>query len=150
VIADAVTARERLSYQNKTIVVDDSRDGSRPANDFAADEAKILRVAERWRMTNSIGPLRWYAVLAVVFFGIVPAVMVTLLVAGGKTPGQVGFLLIGGIPLVLAAIFYVVRGLAAGSDPELAARLLNRSMALVAGADVLLLGGNALIRMATS
>ena len=100
-------------------------------------------------MTNSIGPLRWYAVLAVVFFGIVPAVMVTLLVAGGKTPGQVGLLLIGGIPLVLAAIFYMVRGLASGADPELAGRLLNRSMALVAGADVLLLGGNALIRMAS-
>ena len=101
-------------------------------------------------MADSIGPLRWYAVLAVVFFGIVPTVMVTLLVIGGKTPGQVGLLLIGGIPLVLASIFYAVRGLTTGSDPELAARLLNRSMALVAGADVLLLGGNALIRMATS
>lgn len=101
-------------------------------------------------MANSIGPLRWYAVLAVLFFGIVPAVMVTLLVLDGKTPGPVGLLLIGGIPLVLAAIFYVARGLAVRSDPEVAARLLNRSMALVAGADVLLLGGNALIRMATS
>ncbi|WP_229070039.1 hypothetical protein [Actinoplanes sp. DH11] len=100
-------------------------------------------------MTNSLGPLRWYAGLAVVFFGIVPAVLVTLLVIDGKTPGQVGLLLIGGIPLVLAAIFFAVRGFAAADGPEQAARHLNLSMALVAGADVLLLGGNALIRMAT-
>ena len=100
-------------------------------------------------MTNSIGPLRWYAVLAVVFFGIVPAVMVSMLVAQGRAPAQVGLLLIGGIPLVLAAIFSMLRGLT-GADLELSARRLQRSMALVAGADVLLLGGNALIRMVTS
>jgi hypothetical protein len=99
-------------------------------------------------MTQAITPLRWYAGLAVVFFGIVPAVLVTMLVIRGNTPGQVGLLLIGGIPLVLAAIFYAVRGFAT-AEPEPAAKYLNRSMALVAGADVLLLGGNALIRMAT-
>ncbi|WP_328475679.1 hypothetical protein OHA21_19950 [Actinoplanes sp. NBC_00393] len=99
-------------------------------------------------MTQPIGPLRWYAGLAVVFFGIVPAVLVTMLVIRGNTPGQVGLLLIGGIPLVLAAIFYAVRGFGT-AEPEPAAKYLNRSMALVAGADVLLLGGNALIRMAT-
>ncbi|MEU4425797.1 hypothetical protein AB0F81_34680 [Actinoplanes sp. NPDC024001] len=99
-------------------------------------------------MTNAVGPLRWYAVLAVIFFGILPAVLVSLLVARGNTPGQVGFLLIGGIPLVVAAIVYAVRGFT-GDDPELSARRFNRSMALVAGADVILLGGNALIRAAT-
>ena len=102
-------------------------------------------------MTETIRPLRWYAVLAVLFFGIVPTVMLILLVTSGKTPGSVGFLLAGGVPLVLAAIFYTVRGLStSGTDPESAAKLLHRSMALVAGADVLMLGGNALIRMASS
>ena len=93
--------------------------------------------------------LRWYAGLAVVFFGVMPAVMVTLLVARGDTPGSVGILLIGGIPLVVAALVFAVRGMT-GSEPEVAARRLQLSMALVAGADVLLLGGNALIRMASS
>ena len=87
--------------------------------------------------------------LALVVFGILPTVMVTLLVARGRTPGSVGILLIGGIPLILAAAFYAFRGLT-GDDPEVASRRLHLSMALVAGADVLLLGGNALIRMATS
>ncbi len=100
-------------------------------------------------MTETVTPLRWYAGLAVVFFGIGPAVMVSLLVARGDTPGQVGLLLIGGIPLVLAGLWFAARGMT-GSDPELAARRLRLSMALVAGADVLMLGGNALIRMATS
>jgi hypothetical protein len=36
------------------------------------------------------------------------------------------------------------------ADPEQAARRLHLSMALIAGADVLMLGGNALIRMASS
>ncbi|MEU4560710.1 hypothetical protein AB0F72_20215 [Actinoplanes sp. NPDC023936] len=99
-------------------------------------------------MTNALVPLRWYAGLAVVFFGLLPATMVTVLVIRGNTPSPVGFLLIGGIPLVLAAVVFAVRGMA-GSEPELAARRLNLSMALVAGADVLLLGGNALIRMAS-
>lgn len=98
-------------------------------------------------MSNALSSLRWYAGLAVVFFGVLPAVLVTLLVTGGHTPGRVGFLLIGGIPLVLAALFFATRGLT-GADPELAARHLYLAMALTAGADVLLLGGNALIRMA--
>jgi hypothetical protein len=99
-------------------------------------------------MTN-VRSLRWYSGLAVVFFGIVPAVMVALLVARGNTPSSVGFLLIGGIPLVLAALVSAARGMT-GSDPELAARRLHLSMALVAGADVLMLGGNALIRMSAN
>jgi hypothetical protein len=100
-------------------------------------------------MTNATGPLRWYAGLAVVFFGLLPATMLALLVARGDTPGQVGLLLVGGIPLVLVAVFFAVRGMT-GADPELAARRLHLSMALVAGADVLMLGGNALIRMASA
>ncbi|GIM88534.1 hypothetical protein [Paractinoplanes toevensis] len=99
-------------------------------------------------MTDSIRPLRWYAGLAVVFFGLIPATMVTLLVIRGDTPAKVGFLLVGGIPLVLAAVVFAVRGIV-GADPEVADRRLRLSMALTAGADVLLLGGNALIRMAT-
>ena len=100
-------------------------------------------------MTNTLGPLRWYAGLAVVFFGVVPAVLLSLLVARGGTPGSMGLLLVGGIPLVLAAIVYAVRGMT-DPDPESAARRLNRSMALVAGADVLMLGGNAVIRAVAS
>ncbi|MDI6099327.1 hypothetical protein QLQ12_12065 [Actinoplanes sp. NEAU-A12] len=100
-------------------------------------------------MTTPLRPLRWYAVLAVVFFGIAPAVMLTLLVIRGDTPGSVGFLLAGGIPLVIAAIAVGVRGLAE-TDPQQAAKLLHRSMAFVAGADVLMLGGNALLRMTSS
>jgi hypothetical protein len=97
--------------------------------------------------TGALRSLRWYTVLALAFFGVLPTVLVTLLVAQGRTPGSVGFLLIGGIPLILAAAFAAFRGLT-GDDPEIAARQLHLSMALVAGADVLLLGGNALIRMA--
>ena len=96
-------------------------------------------------MSNPLTSLRWYSGLAVLFFGVVPTVMVTLLVARGRTPGSVGLLLIGGIPLVLAAFYFAARGMT-GADPELAAKRLYLSMALVAGADVLLLGGNALLR----
>lgn len=92
-------------------------------------------------------PLKVYAVLAAVFFGILPTVAVGLLVSGGHTPGSVGFLLIGGVPLVVFGLITLVRGFMA-SDPVEAQRLLQRSMAFIAGADVLMLGGNALIRMA--
>jgi hypothetical protein len=100
-------------------------------------------------MTDPTRPLRWYGGLAVVLFGVLPAVMLTLLVARGNTPRSVGLLLIGGIPLVLAALVYAAQGIT-GADPERSARRLHLSMALVAGADVLMLGGNALIRMATA
>ncbi|WP_250031449.1 hypothetical protein [Paractinoplanes maris] len=90
--------------------------------------------------------LRWYSVIAVLVFGIVPTVMLILLVTGGHTPGSVGLLLIGGIPLVIAAGVFSLRGLR-DTEPEQAARHLNLSLALVAGADLLMLGGNALIRM---
>ena len=95
--------------------------------------------------TDPTRPLRWYACLAVVFFGIV---MVALLVARGNTPRPVGLLLVGGVPLVVAGLISVVRGFRA-ADPELGARRLRLGMAFIAGADVLLLGGNALIRMAS-
>ena len=100
-------------------------------------------------MSNALRSLRWFSALAVVFFGIVPTVMVAMLVARGDTPGSVGLLLVGGIPLVLAAILSAARGMT-GTDPEAAIRQLHLSMALVAGADVLLLGGNALIRMSAA
>ena len=93
-------------------------------------------------------PLKWYAGLAAVFFGILPAVMVAMLVARGNTPRTVGLLLIGGVPLVVAGLVSVVRGFRE-ADPETAAARLRLGMAFIAGADVLLLGGNALIRMAT-
>lgn len=100
------------------------------------------RVSER-EATRS---LRWYAAIAVVVFGIVPVVMLTLLVTGGHTPGTVGLLLIGGIPLVIAGGVLALRGFR-DAEPEVAARHLNLSLAFVAGADLLMLGGNALIRM---
>jgi hypothetical protein len=93
-------------------------------------------------------PLKFYAGLTAVFFGILPTTMVALLVAGGHTPRTVGLLLIGGIPLAVAGLVCIVRGFRA-AGPEPAARLLHLGMALIAAADVLLLGGNALIRMAT-
>jgi hypothetical protein len=98
--------------------------------------------------TDPTRPLRWYAGLAVLFFGILPAVLVALLVARGNTPRSVGLLLIGGVPLVAAGLISVVRGFRS-ADPEAGARRLHLGMAFVAGADVLLLGGNALIRMAS-
>lgn len=99
-------------------------------------------------MTNmeATRPLRWYSVIAVLVFGIVPVVMLTLLVTGGHTPGAVGLLLIGGVPLVIMAGVFALRGIR-GDDPEVASRHLHLSLALVAGADLLMLGGNALIRM---
>jgi hypothetical protein len=100
-------------------------------------------------MTDATRSLRWYGGLAVVFFGVVPAVMLTLLVIRGDTPRSVGLLLVAGVPLVLAALAYAALGMT-GADPELASRRLHLSMALVAGADVLMLGGNALIRMSSA
>ena len=100
-------------------------------------------------MTEATRSLRWYSGIAVLVFGIVPTVMLTLLVTGGHTPGSVGLLLIVGIPLVLAGLFFAVRGWR-GAEPEQAARHLHLSLALVAGADLLMLGGNALIRMGAS
>ncbi|BCJ50096.1 hypothetical protein Asp14428_15710 [Actinoplanes sp. NBRC 14428] len=97
--------------------------------------------------TDPTRPLKWYAVLALLFFGVLPAVMIALLVARDRTPGAVGLLLIGGVPLLLAALVSVVQGFRE-ADPEAGARRFHLSMAFVAGADVLLLGGNALIRMA--
>jgi hypothetical protein len=91
--------------------------------------------------------LRWYGGLAVLFFGIGPAVLLTLLVAQGRTPGSVGVLLIFGIPLVLLALVIAVLGMTGSDDPELTSRRMHLAMALVAGADVLMLGGNAIIRM---
>ena len=98
--------------------------------------------------TDPTRPLKWYAALAALFFGILPTVLVALLVARGATPRPVGLLLIGGVPLVVAGLISVVRGFRA-ADPEVAAHLLRLGMAFIAGADVLLLGGNALIRMAS-
>jgi hypothetical protein len=98
--------------------------------------------------TDPVRPLKWYAGLAVVFFGIFPTVLIALLVARGHTPRSVGLLLIGGVPLVVAGLVTVVQGFRS-ADPEVAARRLRLGMAFVAGADVLLLGGNALIRMAS-
>ncbi|SNR77195.1 hypothetical protein SAMN06264365_105354 [Actinoplanes regularis] len=100
-------------------------------------------------MTDVARSLRWYGGIAVLLFGVLPTVMVTMLVIGGHTPKQVGFLLIGGIPLVAAALYYAARGITA-SDPEQSAGWMRRSMTLVAVADLLLLGGNALIRIATT
>jgi hypothetical protein len=100
-------------------------------------------------MTEVARRLRWYGGIAVLLFGVVPAVMLSMLVARGNTPQSVGFLLIPGVPLVAAALYYAVRGIT-GADPELSARWMQRSMALVAGADLVMLGGNALIRMGTT
>ena len=96
-------------------------------------------------MTEATRSLRWYGGLAVVLLGIGPAVMLSLLVAQGNTPRSVGFVLIVGIPLVLAAAVCAAQGIV-GADPQLAARRLHLSLALVAGADLLMLGGNALLR----
>ena len=97
--------------------------------------------------TDPTRSLKWYAGLAAVLFGIMPVVLIALLVDRGNTPRPVGLLLIGGVPLVVAGLVNVVRGFRA-ADPEIAQRRLQHGMAFIAGADVLLLGGNALIRMA--
>ncbi|MEV6494300.1 hypothetical protein AB0M20_37620 [Actinoplanes sp. NPDC051633] len=91
--------------------------------------------------------LKWYAGIAAVLFGIVPVTMIALLVARDNTPRSVGLLLIGGVPLVVAGLISVVQGFRA-TDAERGERRLRTGMAFIAGADVLLLGGNALIRMA--
>jgi hypothetical protein len=98
--------------------------------------------------TDPTRALKWYAGLAAIFFGVLPTVAVALLVVRGDTPRPVGLLLIGGVPLVVAGLTNIVRGFRA-ADPELGARWLHTGMAFIAGADVLLLGGNALIRAAT-
>ncbi|AEV84233.1 hypothetical protein ACWT_3210 [Actinoplanes sp. SE50] len=98
-------------------------------------------------MTDPVRALRWSGGVAVLLFGVLPTVMVTLLVVQGATPRTVGLLLVPGIALVGAALLFAGRGITS-DDHEAAARWMRRSMALVATADVLLLGGNALIRMA--
>ncbi|GAA4607104.1 hypothetical protein BJY16_006159 [Actinoplanes octamycinicus] len=98
-------------------------------------------------MTDVVRTLRWCGAGAVVLFGVLPAVMLTLLVTGGRTPGSVGLVLVPGIALVVCALILAVRGVT-NPDPETSAQLMRRSMAFVAGADLLMLGGNALIRMA--
>jgi hypothetical protein len=97
-------------------------------------------------MTNALRSLRWTTGFALLIFGILPMAMVSALVARGNTPSRVGFLLIGGIPLVAAALVIAGRGML-DADVERASRRLHLSMALVAVADVLVLGGNALMRM---
>lgn len=96
--------------------------------------------------TDPVRALKWYTALAAVFFGILPVVLVALLVLRGRTPGAVGLLLIGGVPLVVAGLICMGQGFRA-ADPEHAQRRLHLAMAFIAGADVLLLGGNALLRM---
>jgi hypothetical protein len=100
-------------------------------------------------VNNATRSLRWYGGLAVLFFGIGPAVMLSLLVAQGRTPGSVGVLLIFAIPLVLLALVIAALGMT-GDDPELTSRRMHLAMALVAGADVLMLGGNWVIRTIAS
>ena len=100
-------------------------------------------------MNNATRSLRWYGGLAVLVFGIGPAVMLSLLVAQGRTPGSVGVLLIFAIPLVLLALVIAALGMT-GDDPELTSRRMHLAMALVAGADVLMLGGNWVIRTIAS
>lgn len=97
-------------------------------------------------MTNPMRALRWYSTLALIFFGLGPAVMLTLLVLRGNTPGSVAFPLAGGIVLILAAAVQTLRGIV-GTDPEQISRYLHLSLTLTAGAALLMLGGNALIRM---
>ena len=98
--------------------------------------------------TGAARPLKWYAGLAAIFFGLLPAVMVALLVMRGNTPRTVGLLFIGGVPLLTAGLVTIAQGFRA-ADPDFANRRLQLGMAFIAGADVLLLGGNALIRMAS-
>jgi hypothetical protein len=100
-------------------------------------------------VNNATRSLRWYGGLAVLVFGIGPAVMLSLLVAQGRTPGSVGVLLIFAIPLVLLALVIAALGMT-GDDPELTSRRMHLAMALVAGADVLMLGGNWVIRTIAS
>jgi hypothetical protein len=98
--------------------------------------------------TDPTRPLKWYAGIAALFFGILPTVLVAMLVVRGNTPRPVGLLLIGGVPLVVAGLVCVAQGFRT-PDPEFGSRRLQLGMAFIAGADVLLLGGNALIRMAS-
>ena len=100
-------------------------------------------------MNNATRSLRWYGGLAVLIFGIGPAVMLSLLVAQGRTPGSVGVLLIFAIPLVVLALVIAALGMT-GDDPELTSRRMHLAMGLVAGADVLMLGGNWVIRTIAS
>ena len=51
-------------------------------------------------MTSATRSLRWYSGLAVVFFGILPAVLLTLLVIGGNTPRSVGIVLVIGTLII--------------------------------------------------
>ncbi|BCJ48276.1 hypothetical protein GCM10010168_26360 [Actinoplanes ianthinogenes] len=99
-------------------------------------------------MTDVVRTLRWLGVGAVLLFGVLPAVMLSLLVAGGHTPRSVGLLLVPGIALVVCALICAARGILS-PDPEASAQLMRRGMAFVAGADLIMLGGNALIGMVT-
>ncbi len=100
-------------------------------------------------MADASKSLRWYGAFAVILLGFGPAALLSALVIGGHAARAVAFPLIAGIALVITAAVYVVRGIT-GTDPQEAARHLHLSLALVAGADLLMLGGNALIHMSSS
>ncbi|MEV7623988.1 hypothetical protein [Actinoplanes sp. NPDC089786] len=90
--------------------------------------------------------LRFVGGLAAIVFAIGPALMLALLVAQGSAPRPVIGLLAVGIPVNVVAIVFAVRAMVAPS-PELSARRTGIAWGLVAVGLVVLLGGNALLRI---
>ncbi|MFG1610645.1 hypothetical protein [Actinoplanes sp. NPDC049265] len=97
-------------------------------------------------MDDPTRTLRFYGGLAAIVFAIGPALMLALLVTRGSTPRSVTGLLIAGVPVAVAGVVYAVRGMAE-RRPEVSARRLQVAWGLVALGLVVMLGGNALLRM---
>jgi hypothetical protein len=97
-------------------------------------------------MDDPTRTLRFYGGLAAIVFAIGPALMLTLLVIQGSTPRSVAGLLIAGVPVAVVGVVYAIRGMAE-QRPEVSARRLQVAWGLVALGLVVMLGGNALLRM---
>ena len=90
--------------------------------------------------------LRFVGGLAAIVFAIGPALLLGLLVAQGGTPRSVLGLLAVGVPVAVAGIVFAVRAMTT-ADPALSARRTGIAWGLVAVGLVVMLGGNALIRI---
>jgi hypothetical protein len=92
--------------------------------------------------------MRFTGGLAAVVFAIAVPLMLGLLVAqdSDRTPRALIGLLVVGVPVNLAGIYFAVRAMA-DNRPETASRRLGVAWGVIAVGMLIMLGGNALLRL---